>query len=218
LAKVPAAWSDEEAAGATLVYLTAYQAITMWGVPDPGSILLVTGASGGVGVASVQLGAAMGLHVIGLSRSAEKGRRLLELGASAVFNPENDDWHKELKTSLAPRRVNLAIDNIGGKLLPRVIDTLGDNGKVSLVGRLAGPVPSFNTATMFFRRLRMGGVAVGAYTQEEAQQAWARVLDLMAAKGSRPIVDSVFPFEKLPEAFARLAQGPMGKVILRVRP
>ncbi|HWQ92505.1 MAG TPA: zinc-binding dehydrogenase, partial [Clostridia bacterium] len=114
----------------------------------------------------------------------------------------------------APRRVDLAIDNIGGNLLPEVIDTLGDFGRVSLVGRLAGPVPNFNTATLFFRRLRLGGVAVGTYTNEEAHQAWQEVLRWLGRV--RPLVDSVLPFEQLPQAFERLARGPMGKVLVRV--
>ena len=85
------------------------------------------------------------------------------------------------------------------------------------MGRLAGPVPNFNTATLFFKRLRMGGVAVGAYTNEESRAAWQEVLRLLARAGARPLVDSTFAFEELPKAFERLAQGPMGKVLLQVR-
>jgi NADPH:quinone reductase len=215
LVETPQKWSDEEAAGATLVYLTAYQALTMWGPLPENSVVLVTGASGGVGVASIQLATAMGHTVFGLSRNPEKSRRLEQLGAAEVLNPEDDKWRQNLKAKLAPRRVSLAIDNVGGKLLPEVIDTLGDNGRVSLVGRLAGPVPSFNTATLFFRRLRIGGVAVGAYSNSESRAAWQEVLRLLASRSARPLVDSVFPFDQLPKAFERLAQGPMGKVLLR---
>jgi NADPH:quinone reductase len=216
LVAVPAGWSATEAAGATLVYLTAYQALTMWGALPSRAVVLVTGASGGVGVATVQLASAMGCQVLALSRSAEKARRLEQLGATATFNPGEPRWPEAAKATVAPRRVDLAIDNIGGKLLPEVIDTLGDEGKVSLVGRLAGPVPEFNTATLFFRRLRLGGVAVGAYSTEQARAAWLEVVGWLARTQARPLVDSVFPFERLQEAFARLAQGPMGKVLLKV--
>ena len=216
LVEPPANWTDEEAAGATLVYLTAYQALTMWGPLQNSSVVLVTGASGGVGVAAVQLALAMGHSVIGLSRNEHKGKRLEEMGAEAVFNPEESQWQHKLKVRLAPRRVDLAVDNIGGKLLSEVIDTLGDSGRVSLVGRLAGPVPQFNTASLFFRRLRLGGVAVGAYTNEESRAAWAEVVRLLARTGARPLVDSVFSFEQLPQAFERLSSGPMGKVLLKI--
>lgn len=217
LVDIPIGWSAPEAAGATLVYLTAYQALTMWGELPTRAVVLVTGASGGVGVATVQLAAAMGYTVLALSRSAEKARRLEQLGAHATFSPENPQWRQAAKEAAGPGRVNLAVDNIGGKLLPEVIDTLGDQGRVSLVGRLAGPVPNFNTATLFFRRLRMGGVAVGAYDNRQAHEAWATVVELLARSRARPLVDSIFPFEKLLEAFHRLAEGPMGKVLLGVR-
>jgi NADPH2:quinone reductase len=217
LVEVPPGWEETEAAGATLVYLTAYQALTMWGPLPAGSVVVVTGASGGVGVATVQLAAALGMTVVALSRSEDKRRRLREIGASLCFDPAQPQWRLAVQGSLAPRRVDLAVDSIGGSLLPGVVDTLGDGGKVSLVGRLAGPVPSFNTATLFFRRIRLGGVAMTAYTATESRAAWESVLALLGRTGARPLVDSVLPFDHLPEAFARLAAGPMGKVLVRVR-
>jgi NADPH2:quinone reductase len=217
LVEVPAGWSEQEAAGATLVYLTAYQALTQWETLPPSAVVLVTGASGGVGVAAVQLAAAMGHRVIALSRSPEKSQRLRQIGAAATFDPEDPQWRKALGAMLAPRRVDLAIDNIGGKLLPQVIETLGELGKVSLVGRLAGPVPNFNTASLFFRRIRLGGVAVGAYANAESRLAWQEVLKLLSRSAARPLVDHLFPFDQLPEAFNRLAQGPMGKVLVAVK-
>ncbi len=217
LAEIPPNWDDKEAASATLVYLTAYQALTMWGSLPANSLVLVTGASGGVGVAAVQLAIAMGHTVVALSRSEEKRRRLADLGAGLCLNPADSNWRLMLKKTMAPRRVELAIDNVGGVLLPEVIDALGDQGKVSLVGRLAGPVPSFNTATLFFRRIRMGGVAVGAYANAESRACWQEVLGLLGRSNARPLIDSVLPFDKLPDAFTRLAEGPMGKVLLAGR-
>jgi NADPH2:quinone reductase len=217
LAEVPAGWDESEAASAPLAYLTALQALTMWGSLPVGGVVLVTGASGGVGVATVQLATAMGLTVVALSRSKEKRERLRQLGASLCLDPTPSEWRRQAKKALAPRRVDLAVDNIGGILLPEVIDSMADGGKVSLVGRLAGPVPSFNTATLFFRRIRLGGVSVGANTLAESQAGWQEVLTLLARTSARPVVDQIFPFPRLPEAFARLGAGPMGKVVLQVR-
>jgi NADPH2:quinone reductase len=64
----------------------------------------------------------------------------------------------------------------------------------------------------------MGGVAVGANTNAESRAAWQEVLSLLACTGARPLVDSVLPFDRLPQAFERLAAGPMGKVIVQVAP
>jgi len=77
-------------------------------------------------------------------------------------------------------------------------------------------VPEFNTATLFFRRNRVGGVAVADYATKGAQAAWKQIVGRLNAMGKRPVVDGVFPFEEVKAAFARLAQGPMGKVLVRV--
>jgi NADPH2:quinone reductase len=215
VAAKPEGWTLEESSAASLVYITAHQALLQWG-PLPPSVVLITGASGGVGVASTHLAAAMGHTVITLSRSAEKQRKLKELGADLCFDPQDREWRKRVKESLNGKRVDLAIDNIGGPLFNEVIDSLGQNGKVSVVGRLAGPVPEFNTASLLFRRVKIGGVHVGSYTNAETRTAWQEILALLAKRGTKPLVDRVFPFEELPKAFERLAEGPMGKVVVRV--
>ncbi|MDP9173075.1 MAG: zinc-binding alcohol dehydrogenase family protein [Planctomycetota bacterium] len=216
LTALPAGWTLEESAAAPLVYLTAYQALTQFGDLPP-SVVLITGASGGVGVASVQLAKALGHTTIALSRSAEKQKKLLNIGADLALDPASANWRKDVREFLGARRVDLIIDNIGGPLLPDAMETLGANGRISIVGRLAGPVPQFNTASMIFRRLRMGGVAVGAYTPSESQKTWKVVLGLIERTGARPLIDHVFPFKELLPAFERLAAGPMGKVLLDVR-
>lgn len=216
LTAVPEKWSPEQSAGAPLVYLTAYQALTCWGKLPPHSVVLITGASGGVGVAATQLAGAMGHDVVALSRSQQKREQLERLGADHAVDPTDPNWAKTVKQLLGQRRVDLAVDNIGGEMFKSVIETLGDHGRVSCVGQLAGPVPNFSPATLFFRRLRLGGVAVGAYTPAESQAAWKAILELLEASGAEPLVDQVFPFEQLPEAFAKLAAGPMGKVVLKI--
>jgi NADPH:quinone reductase len=216
LAEIPLGWNEQESASAALVYLAAYRALTMWEPLKPGAAVLVTGASGGVGVAAVQLAAVMGHTVVALSRSEEKRQRLRELGAALTFNPEDSQWAEKAKVALAPRGVDLAVDHIGGTLLPQVIDTMGELGKIRLVGELGGPVPHFNTGTLFSRRLRIGAMALGYYTAAETRAAWQEVLCQLARSGARPLIDREFPFEQLPEAFERLSEGPMGKVLLNV--
>jgi len=220
LAAPPAGWSLEQMAGAPLVYLTAWQALTQWSDPPAppaaGSVLLVTGASGGVGTASVQLGKSMGLTVVALSRSAEKGAKLRELGADFVFNPSDPALRKQVMTAIAPKKVDIAVDNVGDALFNQVIAMLGYGGRISVVGRSGGAVPEFNTAALFFRRNRIGGVAVSDYTAESAQTAWKQIVERLNAIGQRPVVDHVYPFEDVKAAFQRLAEGPMGKVLVRM--
>jgi NADPH2:quinone reductase len=201
LVPVPQGWSLQEVAGAPLVFLTAWQALTQWSdpaaPPAPGSVLLVTGASGGVGSASVLLAKSMGLTVVGLSRSTRKGEQLKVLGADFVADPADKSLRKLVLAAIAPKR-------------------LGNAGRVSVVGRSGGTVPEFNTATLFFRRNRIGGVTVADYSAQEAKAAWNEIVKRLDALGKRPVVDGVFPFADVKAAFARLSQGPMGKVLVKI--
>jgi len=220
VAPAPAGWSLEQTAGAPLVYLTAWQALTQWSdppaPPPAGSVLLVTGASGGVGTASVQLGKSMGLTVVALSRSAEKGAKLRALGADHVFDPGDPNLRKAVLTAIAPQKVDLVVDSVGAALFNQVLAMLGYGGRISVVGRSGGEVANFNTASLFFRRNRIGGVAVSDFTAEQAQEAWKEITGRLNATGQKPVIDHVFAFEDVKQAFARLAEGPMGKVLVRV--
>jgi NADPH:quinone reductase len=220
LVPIPAGWSLEHAAGAPLVFLTSWQALTQWSDPPapaaPGSVLLVTGASGGVGTASVQLGKSMGLTVVALSRSAEKGAKLRDLGADHVFDPADPRLRQNVSAAIAPKKVDLVVDSVGGALFNQLLAMLGYGGRISVVGRSGGGVPEFNTASLFFRRNRIGGVAVSDYTPAQAQVAWKEIVRRLDAAGQKPVVDSVHAFEDVKSAFRRLDQGPMGKVLVRV--
>jgi NADPH2:quinone reductase len=216
LTTIPPGWTEPQAAAAPLVYLTAYQSLTQFGELPAGQVVLITGASGGVGVASIHLARAMGHTVVAMSRGTEKVDALKQLGAHAVFDPNDATWRKKIKEFTGGKRVGHAIDNIGGALFSDVVDSLGHNGKVACVGRLAGPVPQFNTASLFFRRITIKGVYVGDYTPPQSQAAWAATLKLLNDAGVKPVVDRVFPFEQLIDAFEHLRQGPLGKVLLAV--
>jgi NADPH2:quinone reductase len=220
LIPVPHGWSVEEVAGAPLVYLTAWQALTQWSEPDTpppaGSVVLVTGASGGVGTASVLLAKSMGLTVVGLSRSAQKAEQLKQLGADFVFDPSEKNLRKLVLSAIAPKRVDIVVDTVAGPLFNEIIAMLGYSGRISVVGRSGGTVPEFNTATLFFRRNRIGGVAVADYRPPQAKTAWNEIVTRLDSQRKRPVVDGVFPFADVKAAFARLNQGPMGKVLVKV--
>lgn len=213
---IPAGWTEEESAAAPLVYLTAHQALNQWGGLDGGTVL-ITGASGGVGIAAVQLAKGYGAKVIGLSRSREKAERLRSMGADLTLDPADAELRERVKAFTGNGGVDIIVDNIGGALFARVIETLGYRGAVSVIGVLGGPVPAFNTAKLIFKRLRIGGVHVGDYGSDKAPSVWREIVEILDRQRARPVVDRVFPMEQLKEAFAHLARGPFGKVLLRVR-
>lgn len=213
VAGVPTGWTLEESAGAALVYLTALQAIKQWhDLPEKMNVL-ITGASGGVGVASIHLAKAMGHKVFSLTRGTQKFDELKQLGADVTIDITEADWKKHL----GKEKINLAIDNIGGPLFNAVISTMAQYGRISVVGRLGGPVPEFNPATLYFKRIQIGGVFVGDYARDEAQLALKSIVELLDRIKAKPVVDSVFEFEKLVEAFGRLREGPVGKVLVSIK-
>ena len=158
----------------------------------------------------------MNVTIVALSRDAGKRTKLKALGADFVFDSEDKNLPRPVSAAISPKKVHLAVDCVGGKLLSHVLTMLGYGGRISIVGRSAGPVPEFDTATLLFRRICMGGVSVGDHTAQTAQAAWKEIVDRLETIGQRPQVDSIIPFEEVKKGFARLAQGPMGKVLVRV--
>jgi NADPH2:quinone reductase len=213
---VPQGWTEEQAGAAPLVYVTAWQALSQWGELPEKAVILITGASGGVGSAAIQLAHAMGYRVVALSRGKAKLPQLQAVGADWVLDIHAPDWREQLEGTLGKYPVQLAIDNLGGEYFPRVLEVMALHGRISVVGRLAGPVPNFNTAALLFRRLKVGGVAIATYTNAEAREVWENILQTLSRTNAKPLIDKVFPFAQVPAAFARLAQGPMGKVVVRI--
>jgi NADPH2:quinone reductase len=220
LIALPPGWTQQELAGAPLVFLTAWQALTQWSEPEApppaGSVALITGASGGVGSAAVLLGKSMGLTVVALSRSAPKAEQLKQLGADFVFDPSEKSLRKLILAAIAPKRVDIVVDSVAGPLFNEVIAMLGSAGRISVVGRSGGGVPDFNTASLFFRRNRIGGVSVADFSVPHAKSTWDEIVARLDKQGKRPVVDAVFPFTDVKAAFARLGEGPMGKVLVKV--
>jgi NADPH2:quinone reductase len=216
IAPPPPSWTIEQSAGAALVYLTAHQALLQWGELPP-SVVLITGASGGVGVATIHLAGALGHVVVALSRGSAKHDALKGLGAHHVVDITDRQWPGKLKTTLHPKKVDLVVESIGGPGFVQALETLGLWGKVSVVGMLAGPVPNFNLASLLFRRLRVGGVSLSTNSPADSRKAWEESVEMLERTGARPVVDRVFPFVALPQAFERLEEGPIGKVLLKIR-
>lgn len=217
VAPAPAGWSDEQAAAGPLVFLTAYQALTQWGDVAKGTVL-VTGISGGVGLATLQLAKTFGHKVIGTTRGTAKVERLRQLGPDLLIDPNDPSFRDKVKECTGRKGVDLAVDNVAGELFNTLMDVLGYGGRVSVVGMLGGLVPQFNTAKLLFKRIKVGGVLVSDYQGAQAQEIWSDIVRRLDAAGQRPIVDSEFPFTHLREAFSKLERGPMGKVLVRITP
>ncbi len=216
LAPVPHDWSLREAAAAPLVYLTAWKALVTQGQLGPGDVVLVTGASGGVGIAAVQLAKALGAHVIALSRSAEKRGQLEELGADVALDDGADDLADRVRKAARGAGPDIVIEHLGGPRLPEHVAMANLNGRIMVIGLLAGRKAEIDLGQVLFKQVRIEGVHVGKYAPADAQAAWRAIVDTLKQAGARPVVDAVFPMDGVQEAFAHLAGGHMGKVLVNV--
>jgi NADPH2:quinone reductase len=216
LAPVPVGWSMEEAAAAPLVYLTAWKALVIQGGLKRGETILVTGASGGVGIASIQLGKALGARVIALSRDAAKRDRLQSLGADEVIDDSASDLTGRVAKVCGGVGPDLVIEHLGGARLAEHVAMLNLNGRVMVIGLLAGRKSELDMGMVLFKQVRIEGVHVGRFAPAEAQAAWTAVVSALDKAGARPVLDRTFAMEAVPEAFARLAGGHLGKVLVKV--
>lgn len=216
LAPLPEGWTLQEGAAAPLVFLTAWKALVEQGELTAGQTVLINGASGGVGSAAVQLAAAAGARVVALSRGSAKQAALKALGADLVIDAAQDDWDRAVKAALGGGRIDLVLDNLGGDFLEKSIPLLNYEGRVIVIGLLAGLKASIHLGLLIHKCVRIQGASVSAYVDGGAQEAWAGILARLAARQGRPLVDSEFPFAALKPAFTRLSEGPLGKVVIRI--
>lgn len=217
LAPLPDGWSVQEGAAGPLVLLTAWRALVVCGGLKAGETVLVTGASGGVGTAAIQLAKSMNARVIALSRCSEKRKKLETLGADIVLDAGATDLEKQVKGALGASRIDLIVENLGGSWLNRCVRMAGFGGRIMIVGLLDGLSAEVAIGLLIHKCIRIEGLSVSAYTAEEAQAAWAEIVRRLDAAGQRPVIDGVYPMDQAQEAFARLKSGPMGKVLLDVQ-
>ncbi|SMQ69652.1 NADPH:quinone reductase [Altererythrobacter xiamenensis] len=130
---VPADLEPAAAASLLLDYLTAYYGLFDRGGLKPGQLVLVTGASGGVGAAAVRLASAASVSVIGLASSDEKREMVSRAGASLVIDYRNENWREELKRA-HPSGVDMVFDPVGGGLFEPCFRSLAKRGRHLVVG------------------------------------------------------------------------------------
>jgi NADPH:quinone reductase len=218
LAQKPEAWTDAEAAAAPLVYHTAWKALFDTGGLLPGQPVVITGASGGVGLAAVQLANSMGATVVALSRSDTKRSRLLEIGAHHVFAPDDPHLKEKICDAIKAKGVSLVVENVGGPSLATSVHLLGLHGRVSVVGVLGGVEGTIPIPALMFKRASIHGVLVTDDTPQQAQSAWKQIVTSLNRTQSRPIIDQRFPLKEVAAAFEKLSGDVFGKVIVEITP
>ncbi len=216
LARKPEAWTDAEAAAAPLVFHTAWKALFDLGGLKAGQSVVVTGASGGVGLAAIQLARSAGATVVALSRSDAKRSQLHQIGAHHVFAPDDPHLKEKICDAVKAKGVSLVVENVGGTSLATSVHLLGLHGRVSVVGVLGGVEGTIPIPALMFKRASIHGVLVTDDTPQQAQSAWEQIVDLMNRTQARPIIDQRFPLENAAAAFEKLRENVFGKVIVEI--
>ena len=209
--RVPAGYSAAEAATLTCAGLTAWRALFVDGVTQPGSTVLVQG-SGGVSVFALQFAKAAGARVIATSSSDAKLERLKALGADETINyKEVPAWGARALELTGGAGVDTVVEIGGAGTLDQSMMATRVGGHVALIGVLAGFAGPVQTGLLMAKNLRVQGLTVGSRAQQ---------LDMIAgieANGIRPIISDHFPLEKLVDAFRhQAANGHFGKIVVDI--
>jgi NADPH:quinone reductase-like Zn-dependent oxidoreductase len=194
----PAELSFAEAACLPTAWLTAYKMLFSRSGTKPGDTVLVQGAGGGVATAAIALARAAGLQVWATSRSDEKRKRAVDLGAHAVFEAG----------ARLPGRVDAVLDSVGEATWDHSIRSTRPGGRVVVCGGTSGLTVQTQLARIFFTQVDVLGSTMGSRTELE------QLLGFLVASGVRPQIDSELPLARAAEGFERMAQGEVfGKVV-----
>lgn len=211
LLKIPDSVSFEEACmlgASTGVALNAVRDVAKVRV---GEHVLVTGASGGCGIPSVEIARASGAIVIAVTRSEAKRQELLDIGAHHVIvAADGKDFSNDVKALTADEGVEVVIDNVGSRVFTPSFKSLAVGGRYAFVGQLFREDISINPARIFFKRANM--IGVGSCRRDQLEDA----IRLVAAGTVKPRVAKVFPLAEAAKAHAMVESGEVvGRVVLK---
>ena len=175
-----------------------------------GETVLVTGASGGVGVPAVQIAKAAGARVFAVTRGEGKRAFLESIGADHVIVAgEGDDFSKEVRRCTGDDGVDIIVDNVGSRVFDACFDSLAVHGRYAMVGQLFGEEISINPARIFFKRASILGV--GSVSRAQLED----VIDLTARGVIKPQVAEILPLEQVALAHQLVEKGAVsGRVVL----
>ncbi|MCH8953110.1 MAG: NADPH:quinone oxidoreductase family protein [Proteobacteria bacterium] len=220
--RMPEAMSFEHGAAFGLAYLTAYISLLENAGAKAGETVLITGASGGVGLAMVQFGAARGMRIIGGATSAEKALLAQENGAESTVDlaSENlrDSLREEIYALTEGAGVDLVVDLVGGDVFDAAIRAIRPGGRIAIVGFAGGRIAEIRTNYLLNKRLSAIGSPLTSGrdgTDALKDRAMAELLRLYEAGGLRPVISARIAFDDWREGFRRFRERRVtGKMVM----
>jgi NADPH:quinone reductase len=216
--KIPDSMSFEAAAGFPIAYGTSHGALDWRAHLQPGEILLVHGAAGGVGLTAVEIGKAMGATVIATASSAAKLEIARSRGADHLIDYSAEDVQAQIKALLGERRVDVAYDPVGGSAFEASLRTIAWEGRILIIGFAGGTVPQIPANILLVKNCSVIGFYWSSYrTRNPAllRGSFETLLGWVAEGKLRPLVSEALPLDRAVEAIGRLkARQATGKLVL----
>jgi NADPH2:quinone reductase len=215
---LPAELDFAQGAALILNYHTAWFALKLRGRLREGETVLVHGAAGGVGTASLQVAKGLGARTIAVVSSEAKERVAREAGADAVLRSDGP-WRDETQ-EISGGGIDVVLDPVGGDRFLDSLRSLREDGRLVVVGFTGGSIPEVKVNRLLLNNIEVVGAGWGAYVMGKPdlnREIGAGVNRLVAEGVVRPIVGARFPLEQAAEALKLIeGRGATGKVVLDV--
>ena len=219
--KMPGEMPFEHGAAFGLVYLTAHISLVENCRAEAGEWVLVTGASGGVGLAMVQYGRALGLRVIGGVTSPEKAALVREHGAEATVDlaaPKLHDSLREQIRAIVPEGVDLVMDQVGGDVFDACLRCIRPCGRIAIVGFAGGRINPIKPTYLLNKQITVIGSPLGKIRpdwQAVKDRAMAALMEHYRAGRLRPLISATYPLAGWKDAFGRFKRREVvGKIVM----
>lgn len=207
----------DEGSALTVNYLTAYLALTRVARVQKGQTVLVSGASGSVGHALVQVAKALGGQPIAVVSSADKAERVRAAGASLVIDLSSQDLAGAVRDLTGGQGADVALDPVGGALFGQLLGAVRHRGSLVSIGFTGGKEAAVNVVDVIVQQKSVVGYSVFAEPDEVVSQALIELGKLAAQGQLKPVIDTTVPLEEFERGYSRLAsRKAVGSVILHL--
>ena len=218
VATMPASMSFEHGAAFGVVYQTSYFGLVRRAQLRAGETLLVHAAAGGVGLAAVQIGRALGARVLATAGSPAKLASAREHGADLAFDYSGPDWVERVKEATGGKGVDVVYDPVGGDVFDLSTKCIAFEGRLLVIGFASGKIPSIQVNRILLKNISIVGLHWGAYRSHDPGQigeAMAELFALYERGAIRPVVSSIRPLHEAAAALEEIAsRKSIGKVLL----
>jgi NADPH2:quinone reductase len=215
---MPASMSFEHGAAFGVVYQTAYFGLVHRAQLRAGETLLVHAAAGGVGLAAVQIGRAVGARVLATAGSAAKLVIARQHGADLAFDYSGPDWVERVKEATRGRGADVVYDPVGGDVFDLSTRCIAFEGRLLVIGFASGKIPSIQVNRILLKNISIVGLHWGAYRGHDPgriEEVTRELFALYERGAIQPVVSSVRPLHEAAAALGEIAsRRSIGKVLL----